>query len=173
MDTILLFLMLVILILTLLLVYNQVQLLKEINSLIKKLWLKKPGKVTLKIYEGENGMLKFVLSLPPKSAADVVSRVLNVKVGDGEAQLFELAADALESQEFSCADNTEVVGSLADVDDAGNTSEARPFSFVIVDTIAPPMPGEVGVLVTGEFDQEPEVEPVPEPEPEADADDLN
>ena len=94
-------------------------------------------------------MLKFVLTLPTKSAADVVSRVLTVNVGE-DTGVYELAADVVETQEFECADNTEVTGTLADVDDAGNVSEPREFAFVVVDNLAPPMPGELGVKVTGE-----------------------
>jgi len=135
-------------IINLILVYNQLKILYRIYKSVKRP-VKRPGRVMLKFYEGENGMLKFVLTLPTKSAADVVSRVLTVTIGE-EVQVFELAADAVETQEFECADNTEVFGSLADVDDAGNVSEAREFSFKIVDTIVPPMPGELGVRVTGE-----------------------
>lgn len=156
-------------------VYNMVSLylinsrLKFICKLIERITKPpKPGIITFLTSEKENGMLKFVLSLPQAGAADVVSRKLTVKIGESELVALELAADALESQEFVCADNTVVVGSLVDVDDAGNESPASEFSFVIVDTIAPPQPGEVGVKVTGEFDA---VEPEPQPEPEADAQD--
>jgi hypothetical protein len=135
-------------IVNLILVYNQLQILYRIYKSTKRP-IKRPGKVTLKFYEGENGMLKFVLTLPKKSAADVVSRVLTVTIGE-EMQVFELAADAVETQEFECADNTKVFGTLADVDDAGNVSEPREFAFEVVDTIVPPMPGELGVKVTGE-----------------------
>lgn len=156
-------------------VYNMVSLylinsrLKFICKLIERLTRPpRPKLVTLIVSEKENGMLKFVLSLPQAGAADVVARKLVVKVGEAEAVAFELAADAFESQEFICADSTLVSGSLVDVDDAGNESPASEFSFVIVDTIAPPQPGEVGVRVTGEFDA---VEPEVQPEPEADAQD--
>lgn len=155
------------------LVYNQLQLLKEINKSVKRLWLKKPGIVTFKSYEGENGMLKFVLCLPEKSAADVVLRKLTVSVGGQEAQLLELAADVLETAEFECFDGAEVVGKLIDVDDAGNESPAREFSFKVMDTLAPPMPGELGVKVTAEFEVEPEPEVQPEPEADAQEDDMN
>ena len=132
----------------LILVYNQLKILHSIYKSVKRP-LKRPGKVMLKFYEGEEGMLKFVLTLPTKSAADVVSRVLRVSIGE-DSQVLELAADAVETQEFECADNTKVFGTLTEVDDAGNVSEPREFSFEVVDTIAPPIPGEVGVRVTGE-----------------------
>ena len=119
------------------------------ESLIKVLTLKRPGMVFISQREGEDGMLKFVLELPPKSAADVVSRELRFSVGE---QLFEvmLGAEDVESAEFVGNDNDSVTGTLVDVDDAGNRSEPREFSFVLVDTLPPAQPGEVGLKVTGE-----------------------
>lgn len=110
----------------------------------------KPSNVSFLVSQKENGMLKFVLVLPQAGAADVAFRKLTVKVGGAEAVEFNLAADVVESQEFECEDSAEVTGSLVDVDDAGNESVGRAFSFVITDTFAPPQPGEVGVKVTGE-----------------------
>lgn len=110
----------------------------------------KPDGISFLISEKENGMLKFVLTLPQAGAADVVARKLTVKVGEADAVKFDLAADVVELEGFECEDNTEVTGSLVDVDDAGNESAASEFSFVIVDTFPPPQPGEVGVKVTGE-----------------------
>lgn len=111
----------------------------------------KPKMVGLSILsQGETGMLKFVLTLPTVGVSDVVSRELTVAVGDVEAVLLTLSSDATESQEFEAADDTVVTGTLVDVDNAGNKSEAREFNFVIVDTIAPPQPGELGVKVISE-----------------------
>lgn len=113
--------------------------------------LKKPGIVTLHILrEGEDGMLNFVLNLPPKSASDVVSRELAISINGAEAQLLTLEADAVKTQEFSGADNAVVAGFLVDIDDAGNRSPAREFTFTLVDTIAPAQPGEIGLEVTSE-----------------------
>lgn len=125
--------------------------LKEIFRLLETIIKpRKPTGISYLVLKEVNDMLKFVLTLPQAGAADVVARKLTVKVGDAEAESFDLAGDAVESQEFECADNTEVTGSLVDVDDAGNESAASEFSFVIVDTFPPPQPGEVGVKVTGE-----------------------
>jgi hypothetical protein len=110
---------------------------------------KRPGEIFIHFIEGEFGMLKFVLVLPEKSATDVVSRELSFKVGE---DVFDLVLDGntLETEELSGEDDSEVVGTLVDVDDAGNKSLPREFSFVLVDTLAPPQPGELGVRVTGE-----------------------
>lgn len=122
----------------------------NLNQIVKILRLCKPGMVFLSFYQGDNGMLKFVLTLPTKSAVDVVKREVTVVVGGGDPVVLELDGDALETQEFSGADGDSVAGALVDVDDAGNRSPAREFTFALVDNLAPPQPGEVGVKVTGE-----------------------
>lgn len=121
----------------------------DVKKILKNLRLKKPGKVLITIKDGEKGMLKFVLDLPVAGAADVVARELTVVV-DGVTSVESLAGDAVASAEYSGVDNAVVTGSLVDVDDAGNRSEASNFSYVLVDTIAPPAPGAVGMRVTAE-----------------------
>ena len=121
---------------------------RNTTQILKVLRLKRPGKVTLSI-KGENDMLKFVLDLPSKAAPDVVSRELKVVI-DGVETFEALEGDAITSTEYAGADNAVVTGSLVDVDDAGNRSEASEFSYVLVDTIAPPAPGMVGLRVTAE-----------------------
>lgn len=124
---------------------------KGLTDIAKILRLRKPGKVFLKLVSsGESGMLKFVLVLPEKSASDVVSRKVSIQVGTGEVLSVDLEGDVLETAEFTGNDNDPVTGSLVDVDDAGNNSEPRDFNFVLVDTIPPPLPGEVGLRVTAE-----------------------
>jgi len=124
------------------------------KSILKVLRLRRPGMVYLRMtgvfYEGKKKMLKFKLVLPAPGASDVVSRNLSVKIGDAEATSEVLDGSALESAEYQGADNAAVTGSLSDTDDAGNVSDAREFSFVLTDTIAPPQPGEIGLVVTGE-----------------------
>jgi hypothetical protein len=137
-------------------------LLNDLIRILKYFKLKKPGYVFLvQKTEGENGMLKFVLLLPTKSAPDVASRDLVVDI-DGQLTTLSLGADVVESPEMMGNDNASVKGSLVDVDDAGNRSEAREFSFTLLDTFPPPQPGEVGVKVTGEDFPVP---PAPEPDP--------
>ena len=122
----------------------------NLHKLVKLLGLRKPGLVRLNFWQGENGMLKFVLVMPPVGAADVVKRHLTVSVGSSDPMVLELAADAVESSVLEGEDGYAVVGSLVDEDDVGNKSEAREFSFVLVDTIAPPQPGEMGLKVVEE-----------------------
>lgn len=122
----------------------------QLKQLVKIFRLRKPGLVYLTLWQGENGMLKFVLVLPEKGAADVVQRELTVSVGDKEPVFVTVDGDAVRSSVLEGEDGEAVTGTLVDVDDAGNKSEAREFSFVLADTIAPPMPGEVGLEVTEE-----------------------
>lgn len=117
----------------------------------RKTKLDKPDFLSLRIVsQGENGMLKFVLVLPPKGADDVVSRELTYTVGSVGPNMLLVAADANETELLEGHDDEVVVGRLVDVDNAGNRSEPREFKFTLLDTIAPPQPGEVGVRVVSE-----------------------
>lgn len=127
------------------------ELLRAALRIEKLLRLRQPGLVWLKVVsEKENGMLKFVVVLPAPGASDVAKRELQVAIGSGSPATFELPGDALNSDEMGGEENETVAGQLIDIDDAGNRSEARTFSFVLVDTIAPPQPGELGLKVTAE-----------------------
>ena len=119
------------------------------ESLVKVLRMRKPGHVFL-VVRKENGMLSFVLVLPPPGAPDVVARRLSYQIGGKEPVVLDLDGLALETEELRASDNEPIVGSLVDIDDAGNQSEPRDFEFVIVDTIPPPQPGELGVRVVSE-----------------------
>ena len=140
--------------------------LHSLNSTLKELVKavrmgRKPGVVFPVFKDGENDMLKFYLALPAKSAPDVVSRELTVAVAGAAPVVYVLGADVVASAELSGFDNDTVVGTLVDVDDAGNRSGSSEFSFVLTDTIPPPVPGAVGLVVTDEV-----ADPEPEPEPE-------
>ncbi len=120
------------------------------SAILKVLRLKKPNVVFIKIVSQEGNMLKFKLLLPPAGAKDVVKRNLLVQIGTGEPKTTFLDGSAVESELLEGADNDAITGSLVDVDDANNASEPRTFSFVLVDTIPPPQPGEIGVSVVSE-----------------------
>lgn len=122
----------------------------NLENIVKVLRLCKPGLVFLTFYKGDDNMLKFVLTLPTKSATDVVSREVTVVVAGADPVVINLGGDAVETPEFSGEDGATVTGTLVDIDDAGNRSPAREFSFTLVDNLAPPQPGEVGVKVTAE-----------------------
>lgn len=133
---------------------------RTLNELIKVIRMgRKPGIVFPVFKDGEKNMLKFYLSLPAKGASDVVARELLVSIAGAEPALYVLGANATQSIEFVGSDNSTVVGTLVDVDDAGNRSGASEFSFVLVDTIPPATPGAVGLVVTEEV-----ADPTPQPE---------
>lgn len=125
----------------------------ELKAIRKIVGRRAPGLVFLKTVREENGMLFFNLTLPPATDKDVLEggkRTVVVTVGSGSAQTFELAGTATATEELSGSDNDPVVGTLVDTDDAGNAGPAREFSFVLVDTIAPAQPGEVGLNILRE-----------------------
>lgn len=94
--------------------------------------------------------LKFVVAVPAADG-DVVKRLLSVELPDGELLEAEVAGkDAVESAEFEVDQDVSVKISVVNVDDAGNKSEPREQTFLILDTIAPAQPGELGVRVVSE-----------------------
>lgn len=109
-----------------------------------------PGVIKLAEKSQEDSMLLFDLVLPAPGAKDVVSRELEIKIGEGEPVVSSLAADATLATGFQGEDNAVVLAKLTDIDDAGNRSPAREQSWTLTDTIAPPEPGEMGLNVTAE-----------------------
>lgn len=109
-----------------------------------------PGLLSIRVIsEGVNGMLNFSVLLPTPGATDVVKRELSVTIGEEPTQTKELTTET-EVTGFSGADNAQVSLSLVDIDDAGNRSPERSQTFVLVDSLAPPQPGEMGIRVDSE-----------------------
>jgi hypothetical protein len=126
-----------------------------IESLLCDLLLRgKPGPVQLvvtgEMFMGQKKFLKFTLVLPAKAAPDVATRELTVKIGDNEASTSTLAGNETQVEGLKGLADAIVEVSLADVDDNGNRSPVVSSSFRLVDTIAPPVPGELALQVTGE-----------------------
>lgn len=119
------------------------------RKILKVLRLKKPKNVSITISDGENNMLNFVLNLPAPGAPDVVSRELKVNFG-GNDYVEVLSGDSIKSANYLGEDNAVVTVSLVDIDDAGNRSDASESTFTLVDTIAPPAPGAIGLTVVSE-----------------------
>lgn len=126
----------------------------------------KPGKVSFHISQGEEDMLKFCVCLPPKGASDVQTRELCVSINDAEPVKKLVDADTLHVDEFVGNHGDVVTGYLVDIDGAGNVSAPRLFKFDLVDTIAPPMPGDIGLMVLEQVEPTPvdPVDPVDTPE---------
>jgi hypothetical protein len=95
-------------------------------------------------------MYQFKLVGLTVSAPDVTVQELSVKIGDADAVVQSLAPEILEVAGFQAEKNTTVAVSLTDIDEDGNRSEPRLQTFTVKDTMAPPMPGEIGLIVTGQ-----------------------
>jgi hypothetical protein len=125
----------------------------EVIRLRKVIGLRKPGLVFVKMTLEGHDMSKFALVLPQPGANDVVSRELTFAINDGEPVTQTLPGSAEESEEFEAVEGDVVTGSLIDIDDAvptPNRSEPSTFELPLTDTIAPPMPGQVGARMVSE-----------------------
>jgi hypothetical protein len=125
-----------------------------------------PGEVTVTItgersVEGMADKIQFDVNLPPKAAPDVVNRELTVDFGDGNPNVFELSGDENVVTGLEGDQDSTVNLALVDIDDAGNRSEASTASATLVDSVAPPKPGELGVTIIGETHEEDPVDPDP------------
>lgn len=120
----------------------------------------KPGQLSIRVtaerhtQKGEStvavDLLEFVVDVPAADG-DVVKRVGAITLPDESVETFELEGkDAAEAGPFEVPQDSEVKISVVNVDDSGNESDPRVQTFVIVDTIPPAAPGELGVRVTGE-----------------------
>jgi hypothetical protein len=131
-----------------------VKLTAEVVRLQKVIGLRQPGLVFVRmVFERPNGMSKFQLVLPESLTADVVvggKKMLAFSVGGGEVINQEVSGDALASEEFDGTEGQFATGTLIEVDDAGNSSPPRDFNVELKDTIAPGLPGEVGVKMISE-----------------------
>lgn len=152
----------------------------QLEELLFDLLLKsKPGQVSI-ILTGERSrenmadMILFSVSLPPKSAPDVASREVTIKIGEAE-EVRSFGPEVVLIEGLEGEQDVVAMISLVDVDDAGNKSEASVAEAVLADTVAPPQPGALGIIVVGESHPEPEApeeseapsepeEPVDEPD---------
>jgi hypothetical protein len=145
-----------------------------INGLTKALVTTqtKPGLVFLQfLKEGSNGMKVFTLKLPLATAEDVKFFEVVYKVGDAEPVTLspvnpdygKTPVTTGEIPNLQAENGTVITGTVCCVDDAGNKSPVREFSLEVLDTSAPPMPGEVGIVITDEFADEPVIDPPTDP----------
>ena len=87
--------------------------------------------------------------LPEPGARDVVTRELRVATATTE-EIFVLGPAEVQSDLLRGDQDTTVTVSLVDIDDAGNRSEASEAQFFLTDTLPPPKPGELAMVVEGE-----------------------
>lgn len=135
-----------------------ITLLKDIREVLFLISLKTfpPGplgyKITGEIPGGEEmaDIIVYDVNLPALDVPnDVVSRELTVVTG-GETNVIvvgpaDTVVPGLQAEQDAAVDLT-----LVNIDDSGNRSGPSLFSFVAVDTIAPPVPGNLGVVIVDE-----------------------
>jgi len=133
-----------------------VKLVRALESCAKQLQaikrcLYRPGKVEIKTKGRVDMAILFDVSLPPPGATDVVSRELFLTIDGAIVEVPLLPGNATIASGFQGPQGATVGATLVDIDDAGNRSEPSPkLVATLQDTIPPPAPGELGLIVTGE-----------------------
>ena len=129
-----------------------------LNNLRKIARLREPGLMIFRLVsDGSSGdsVMKGYVKFPKSVAGDVVvggSRKLQILVNDTELETQTLAGDSEQSNEIVVARNDKLTLSLSDIDSSGNEGPARTQEVVVVDNLAPPMPGEIAFVVTDDTD---------------------
>jgi hypothetical protein len=116
-------------------------------------WIPGPpmsGKLGLQVFSQENAMLQFKLSLPPGSAPDVVSQELTLTIGDNPTTVETFPVAQTETGGYEGVENAAITTSLVDIDGVGNRSVPHAQTFVLLDTVPPGEPLDVGLIVTGQ-----------------------
>lgn len=111
-----------------------------------------PGGLRVVLLRGEimANVLTYRVSVNAPVDGDVVSRELTVIV-NGVASIVVLAAgNATDLGSVDVPQDSRVVLSLVDVDDAGNKSEPATVEFTALDTLAPAQPGGFNVTLVSE-----------------------
>ena len=129
------------------------QLLETISARLKSIAFRmyRPGFLSIS-FQGASLMADKILYrvlLPEPGAKDVVTRELRV-VSDAGEEIFVLGPAEVQSDLLRGDQGTTVTVSLVDIDDAGNRSEASEAQFFLTDTLPPPKPGELAMVVEGE-----------------------
>lgn len=96
--------------------------------------------------------IKFKVSVPEEATPDVVRRDIQVTLADGTNLDGSVPGrEAGLSGEFKGEQDSVIAVSIWNVDDAGNRSAVpSSFSATLLDTFAPPTPGEAGLVISGE-----------------------
>jgi hypothetical protein len=108
----------------------------------------RPGRPSLG-HKKEISVDKFEITfaLPPPAAADVVNRELTISITGVDSPIVQnLNGAARESDRVQFDEDAELSVTLVDIDNAGNRSPASAaFVYRVVDDVAPPAPGAVGI----------------------------
>lgn len=111
--------------------------------------------------------MTYEIAVGGPATQDVVSRELTVVVDGVYRDPVVFPAYEVSFGRISVPQDSEVVVSLVDVDDAGNRSEPSTVSFKAIDVVPPAAPGGLNVTVVGETHESAVVDVVtPEVAPE-------
>ena len=102
---------------------------------------------------GRNTMpdvLTYSVTVGPVVDKDVVTRRLTVNVDGTDTGTTDFPGTATDLGLVSAVQNSKVVLTLVDIDDAGNKSEPATVSFTAEDTLPPAQPGKLGVTLVSE-----------------------
>lgn len=129
------------------------KLLQNISAQLKSIAFRmyRPGFLSIS-FQGASLMADKILYrilLPEPGARDVVTRELRVATATTE-EIFVLGPAEVQSDLLRGDQGTTVTVSLVDIDDAGNRSDASEAQFFLADTLPPPKPGELAMVVEGE-----------------------
>lgn len=110
-----------------------------------------PAPLKLTVTGELNGMLTFSVGLPEVPAGtDIVTQRFIVSIDGVETTNIDLPLDQASVDGLQGDDGQQVVAQLFYIDDAGNVSVPSMLTEVLVDTIAPPQPADLSLVVTGE-----------------------
>lgn len=102
--------------------------------------------------------MTYEITVAAPAAADVVSRELTVVVDGLYRDPVTFSSQEVNLGRLSVPQDSEVIVSVVDVDDAGNRSEPATVTFKAIDVVPPPAPGGVTITVVGETHAEPAVD---------------
>ncbi len=108
----------------------------------------KPGKVGI-FHKEQLSMSRFAIefSLPAPGASDVASRELTIAMeGVDTPTVKTYPPDATKTEKIEFDENSNLTLTLVDIDADNNRSQpSDPFVYKVIDDVAPPAPGAVGV----------------------------
>lgn len=122
---------------------------------LRRLALKMSGppygiRLSLIAQEPSEMALVYTVSAGPAVDSDVVARRLTVLVNGEILSSTEHDGSTTTFGEIKVAQDSSVVVTLVDIDDAGNESQPGVIEFTATDTIAPSQPGSLGVTLVRE-----------------------
>jgi len=94
--------------------------------------------------------LTYEIVVAAPAVGDVVSREVTVVVDGLYNEPVSHPATAVNLGQITVPQDSKVIVSVTDVDDAGNRSDPATLIFTAVDTVPPPVPGSVSVVLVGE-----------------------